>query len=74
LRYEPIEIPAAVVYTPKDVFRDDGLSGVYARSLGWEGLLQRHSTQWARFSENMAASKNKDLLSSDKMLFVGVKW
>jgi hypothetical protein len=37
-------------------------------------MLQRHSTEWARSSENMAASKNKDLLTSDKMLFVGVKW
>jgi hypothetical protein len=37
-------------------------------------MLQRHSRDRARFFENRYASKNKDLLSSDKVLFVGVKW
>jgi hypothetical protein len=37
-------------------------------------MLQRHSRDRARFFENRDASKNKDLLSSDKVLFVGVKW
>jgi hypothetical protein len=37
-------------------------------------MLQRHSRDRAPFFENRVASKNKDLLSSDKMLFVGVKW
>jgi hypothetical protein len=37
-------------------------------------MLQRHSEDQARFFENSTTSKNKDLLSSDKVLFVGVKW
>jgi hypothetical protein len=37
-------------------------------------MLQRHSRDRAGFFENRTASMNKDLLSSDKMLFVGVKW
>jgi hypothetical protein len=37
-------------------------------------MLQRHSRDRARFFENRDASKYKDLLSSDKVLFIGVKW
>jgi hypothetical protein len=37
-------------------------------------MLQRYSRDRARFFENRDAPKNKDLLSSDKVLFVGVKW
>ena len=51
-----------------------GLSEVCARSMGWEGMLQRYGTVRVRSFENRAAPKNKNLLSSDKMLFVGVKW
>jgi hypothetical protein len=37
-------------------------------------MLQRHSRAQARSFENRDASKNKGLLSADKVLFVGVKW
>jgi hypothetical protein len=37
-------------------------------------MLQLHSRDRARSFENKGASKNKDLLSADKVLFVGVKW
>jgi hypothetical protein len=37
-------------------------------------MLQCHSRDRTWFFENRDASKNKDLLSSDKVLFVGVKW
>ncbi len=37
-------------------------------------MLQRYSRDQARSFENRDASKNKDLLSGNKMLFVGVKW
>jgi hypothetical protein len=37
-------------------------------------MLQRHGRDRIRFFENRTASKNKDLLSYDKMLFVSVKW
>ena len=37
-------------------------------------MLQRHSRDQARSFENRDASKNKGLLSADKVLFVGVKW
>jgi hypothetical protein len=37
-------------------------------------MLQRHSRDRVRSFENRDALKNKDLLSSDKVLFVGVKW
>jgi hypothetical protein len=50
------------------------LSEVCAQYLGWEDMLQRHSTDLVRSIENRNASKNKGLLSADKVLFVGVKW
>jgi hypothetical protein len=37
-------------------------------------MLKRHSKDRARFFQNRDAVKNKDLLSDNKMLFVGVKW
>ena len=37
-------------------------------------MLQRHSRDRARFFVNRDAAKNKDLLTYDKVLFVGVKW
>jgi hypothetical protein len=37
-------------------------------------MLQCHTRDRARPSENRDASKYKDLLSADKVLFVGVKW
>jgi len=37
-------------------------------------MLQRHSRDQARSFESRDASKHKDLLSADKVLFVGVKW
>jgi hypothetical protein len=37
-------------------------------------MLQLHSRDRVRSFENRDASKNKDLLSADKVLFVGVKW
>jgi hypothetical protein len=36
--------------------------------------MQGHSRDQSWYFENRAATKNKDLLSADKMLFVGVKW
>jgi len=36
-------------------------------------MLQRHSTDRVPSFETKAYSKNKGLLSNDKMLFVGVK-
>ena len=37
-------------------------------------MLQRYSRNRVRTFENRNTSKIKDLLSSDKVLFVGVKW
>jgi hypothetical protein len=37
-------------------------------------MLQRHSTDQVRSFEGRRASKNKGLLSANKVLFVGVKW
>jgi hypothetical protein len=37
-------------------------------------MLQCHSRDRARFFETRDASNYKDLLSSNKVLFVGVKW
>jgi hypothetical protein len=57
-----------------DVLRDDRIVGGLRTIDGMEGMLQRYGTVRVRSFENRAAPKNKDLLSSDKMLFVGVKW
>jgi len=37
-------------------------------------MLLLHNRDRPRSFENWDASKNKDLLSADKVLFVGVKW
>ena len=63
-----------MVYTIRTSSATIDLSEVYTQLLGWERMLQPHSRDRARSFENRDASKNKDLLSANKVLFVGVKW
>ncbi len=58
----------------KDVLRDDRFVGGPRTIVERGDVLQRHSRDQAGSFENRDTSENKDLLSANKMLFVGVKW
>jgi hypothetical protein len=58
----------------RDAFGEDVSSEVRARCLGWERMQYWQGSERARCPESTDTSKIKGLLSSDKVLFVGVKW